>query len=161
VTRFTTLVVAIVTVTLVAVCGIVAVAALSQDPSAATVTTIIGFCATITASMLAILRAEQSTQEMRAAREAVDRKLEETKTSVKEIERKVNGNLETAIDKAVEAERSQLIARTAMPKTAAELEALLRRAVALALSGASGPPPANLPTEPVADSAPPPEPTSS
>jgi formiminotetrahydrofolate cyclodeaminase len=133
--RFITLVAGIVVVTLVAVGGIVTVALMSGggDRGASTVATIIGFCATITASMLAILRAELNAQEIRAARDAVDRKLEQTHTSVKEIERRVNGNLETAIDKAVAAERSQLIAATAMPKTADELEALLHRAVQLAL----------------------------
>lgn len=140
-TRFSALVLAIVAITLFAVGGIVAVAALGGAyGTASTVTTIIGFCATITASMLAILKGENNAHEIRVTRAVVSQKLDQTNSSVREIERKVNGNLETAIDKAVEAERRQLIDATAMPKTPEELEALTSSIVARVLRNLDSPP---------------------
>jgi hypothetical protein len=132
--RFNTLVAGIVVVTLVAVAGIVTVALTSTQQTAPTVTTIIGFCATITASMLALLRSELNAREIRSARDAVANKLDQTNTAVREIERRVNGNLEAAIDRAVQAERDQLINSTAMPRNGEELEALLERAISTALT---------------------------
>ena len=146
VTRFSALVLAIVVITLFAVAGIVVVAALGGAyGTESTVTTIIGFCATITASMLAILKGENNAHEIRVTRAVVSQKLDQTNNSVREIERKVNGNLETAIDKAVEAERRQLIDATAMPKTPEELEALTSSIVARVLRDLGSPQPAQAP----------------
>lgn len=143
----TLLIITIVIVIIVGVTGITSVSNHSTSNSTPIITSIVGFVGITINQFLGMLRQEMSRREQVKRAEEIKGAVEtaathaetakntavETKeqmaTDLKEIKDKVNGNLETAVDKAVQAERSQILDHVSLPKTREELESMIESVV--------------------------------
>jgi hypothetical protein len=150
----TILVIAILIVLTIGVTGIVSIANHGSSNATPIITSIIGFVGIAINQLLGMLRAEiakkdqdkklESTNNLivdqsnqikdhaeaaKSAAESAQQAVQETTQKLEEIREKVNGNLETAVDKAVQSERHQVLNQLPLPKTNEELEAMIRKIV--------------------------------
>lgn len=73
--------------------------------------------------------AQEANKTAQEASKVAQATLQTTSKQLEEIKEKVNGNLETAVDKAVQAERHQVLDQLPLPKTNEELEAMIKKIV--------------------------------
>jgi hypothetical protein len=150
----TILVIAILIVLSIGVSGIVSIANHGNSSATPIITSIIGFVGIAINQLLGMLRSEIAKRDQdnqiaqtnnlivdqsaeiknhaeaaKSAAESAQQAVQETSQKLEEIREKVNGNLETAVEKAVLSERHQVLSQLPLPKTNEELEAMIKKIV--------------------------------